>query len=122
MEDKESGNKTVNEIKDYVSLEVNYAKLLLVEKLSELFSMIAIVAIVAVMCAGVIFYASFALVSYLSEILCSDVLAYLSVSMIIVLVLILLLVMRKRLIVNPIARFLSKLFLKAPKGDNFNQR
>lgn len=98
-------------------MEMEYAKITLVEKLAEIFSTVAIVAIVVIMCSGVLFYMSFSLVAYLSEVLCSEVLAYLCVSGIIALVLVILMLLRKRIVINPIARFLSKLLLTPPAKD-----
>lgn len=111
MDKSGTGNRGIDEIKNYVSMEVEYAKISLVEKLAEIFSTIAIVAIVLIMCSGVLFYLSFSFVAYMDEILGSEVLAYLVVSGLIALLLLLLIVLRKWLVINPIARFLSRLLL-----------
>lgn len=116
-DNKGAGNKTIEEIKSYVSMEVEYAKIVLVEKLAEIFSTIAIVAVVIVMCSGVLFYLSFSFVAYMDEILGSEVLAYMVVSGLIALLLLILLLLKKWLVINPIARFLSKLLLTPPAKD-----
>lgn len=111
------GTKIIDDIKDYVSMEVEYAKITLVEKLAEIFSTIAIIAIVMIMCGGILFYLSFSFVAYMDDILGSEILAFLVVSGVIALLLLIILAIRKWIIINPIARFLSKLLLTPPAKD-----
>ena len=98
------------EIKKYVTLQVDYTKYTVTEKVVVLLSATAL--ILGALGFGVLFYLSIALADYLAEVLNCQWGAHAIVAGIYALLLVLVVIMRKPMIVDPIARFLSKLFLK----------
>ena len=95
--------------KKYCSLQFNYAKLTFAEKLVVLLSGIAIAAICFMLASFMILLLSFALVDMLKTVV-SPIWAYIIVSAIFVLMIAIIIIFRRSLIVNPISRFISKLF------------
>ena len=100
------------EIKKYVTLQVDYTKYTVTEKMVVLLSATATALILGALGFGVLFYLSIALADYLTEVLNCQWGAHAIVAGIYALLLMLVVIMRKQIIVDPIARFLSKLFLK----------
>ncbi|MEG0012081.1 MAG: phage holin family protein [Muribaculaceae bacterium] len=117
MTEQEDSNyhKTWEEVKKYLTLQLEYSKLTAIEKLTIILSAMAVSAVALILGAGVLFYLSFALVHSIEEWIGSTVWAYLLVSLFFAIVLIFVFVLKKRLIIDPIARFLSKLFLDPTK-------
>ena len=99
------------EIKKYVTLQVDYTKYTVTEKMVVL-SATATALILGALGFGVLFYLSIALADYLAEVLNCQWGAHAIVAGIYALLLMVVVIMRKPMIVDPIARFLSKLFLK----------
>lgn len=104
-------NNLWTEIKTYFSLQIDYTRLTATEKLATILSMVALVGIALVLAVCAIFYLSFALVHYLSEVVGSMWGAHLIVAGIFILLLILLFVFRKPLVINPVARFITKVLI-----------
>lgn len=100
------------EIKKYVTLQVDYTKYTVTEKMVVLLSATATALILGALGFGVLFYLSIALADYLAEVLNCQWGAHAIVAGIYALLLVLVVIMRKPMIVDPIARFLSKLFFK----------
>lgn len=100
------------EIKKYVTLQVDYTKYTVTEKMVVLLSATATALILGALGFGVLFYLSIALADYLTEVLNCQWGAHAIVAGIYALLLMVVVIMRKPIIVDPIARFLSKLFLK----------
>lgn len=100
------------EIKKYVTLQVDYTKYTVTEKMVVLLSATATALILGALGFGVLFYLSIALADYLVEVLNCQWGAHAIVAGIYALLLVFVVIMRKPMIVDPIARFLSKLFLK----------
>ena len=100
------------EIKKYVTLQVDYTKYTVTEKMVVLLSATATALILGALGFGVLFYLSIALADYLTEVLNCQWGAHAIVAGIYALLLVFVVIMRKPMIVDPIARFLSKLFLK----------
>lgn len=95
---------------NWAKLEVEYLKLTAAEKLIVLLSTIIIGGILAVLLLPVFIIFLFALVDVFKLIM-APALAYLTVGGIVLLFIFILFLMRKPLIVNPVARFVTKLFL-----------
>ncbi len=95
---------------NWAKLEVEYLKLTAAEKLIILLSTIIIGGILAVLLLPVFIIFLFALVDVFKLIM-APALAYLTVGGIVLLIIFILFLMRKPLIVNPVARFVTKLFL-----------
>lgn len=99
------------ELKKYLTLQIDYAKLTAVEKLVVLLSAIAMVAVMLILGACVLFYLSFAVVFMLSDAIGSTWAAYLIVSGIFMVLMLVVYAMRQKLILDPVSRFLTRLFL-----------
>ena len=97
------------EIKKYVTLQVDYTKYTVTEKMVVLLSATATALILGALGFGDL---SIALADYLAEVLNCQWGAHAIVAGIYALLLVFVVIMRKPMIVDPIARFLSKLFLK----------
>lgn len=109
--------RTWDEVKRYLSMQVDYAKLTATEKLTVLLSAIAVIAVVLILGTGVLFYLSFAFVQMLAIWLGDALWAYLVMSGIFAVVLALVFIFRNKWIIDPVARFLSKLFLSPPDNN-----
>lgn len=96
-------------IKKYISLEVDYAKLTIAEKLTIFLSALATILICIVIGCFIILLLSFALVDYFNTLM-SPVLSYILTASVLLIFMLLLIVFRKRLIINPISKFITKLF------------
>ena len=99
------------ELKRYLTLQIDYAKLTTVEKLVVLLSAIAMVAVMLILGACVLFYLSFAVVFMLSDAIGSTWGAYLIVSGIFLVLMLVVYALRQKLILDPVSRFLTRLFL-----------
>ena len=99
------------ELKKYLTLHIDYAKLTTVEKLVVLLSAIAMVAVMLILGACVLFYLSFAVVFMLSDAIGSTWGAYLIVSGIFLVLMLVVYALRQKLILDPVSRFLTRLFL-----------
>ena len=95
---------------NWTKLEIEYVKLTAAEKLVVLLSTIIIGGIMAILVLPVFIMFLFALVGVFRLIMPAP-LAYLTVGGIVLLLIFILYLMRKPLIINPVARFITKLFL-----------
>lgn len=109
--------KLTDDIKDifqqgfnWAKLEIEYVKLTTAEKLVVLLSTIIIGAIMAVLLLPVFIMFLFALVGVF-RLFMAPPLAYLTVGGVVLLIIFAIFLMRKPLIINPVARFITKLFL-----------
>lgn len=96
--------------KDWVKLEVEYAKLTVAEKFTILTSAMIIGAVCLLMGMVVLILLAFALVEVF-KMLMAPGLAYLSVAGVICIMILLLYLLRKPILLNPIARFITRLFI-----------
>lgn len=99
------------EVKETVSLNLEYAKLTATEKLTILLSMIALALIGLVIVSIIIFIVSMGLMLLLAK---STGLfgACMIMAGIYAVLLVVVIVLRKQLLIDPVARFVSHLFLK----------
>ncbi|MDE5888149.1 MAG: phage holin family protein [Muribaculaceae bacterium] len=111
-------SKLIDEIKELFSqsvnwakLEMEYIKLTAAEKLIILAGTLIMGAIFMLLLLPVIVMFLFALVGVFRMFMPLP-LAYLTVGGIVLLVLLVIFILRKRLIINPVSRFISKLFLE----------
>lgn len=103
--------KLWEDIKKYFRLQIDYTRLTAVEKSSLLLSAMAVTLLITILCATALFYLSFALASALEHALGVEWAAYLIVGGIFILLGIVAYAFRKPLIINPITRRLTRLFL-----------
>ena len=109
--------KLFAEARKYFSLEWDYTKLTAVEKLAVLLSAVAFVAVVIIICTFVLHHLFTALVGVLAEAMgCSWGAHLIAVAVLLVLLLVVF-AFKKQLIVDPVARFVSKLFLKPEDNE-----
>lgn len=109
--------KLFTEARRYFSLEWDYTKLTAVEKMAVLLSAIAFVAVVIIICTFVLHHLFTALISVLASALGCTWGAHLIASGILLIVLLVVFAFKRQLIIDPIARFVSKLFLKPEDNE-----
>ena len=103
----------------YVTLQLDYARLTAAEKITVLLSTVALFALIVIIGTITLVFVSIGIGHWLAATI-APCTAYLFVSAFYLILLILLVIFRHRLIYNPAARFISKLFLKYP--DEHNER
>jgi hypothetical protein len=101
-----------DEVKKYIELQTEYVKVEFVEKLTILFSTILIIGLIIILAITALFYFSFSMAYLLEPVLGSIALSFGIVSGVFVLLILLLFLFRKRIIIIPVVKFLSKLLLK----------
>lgn len=97
-----------------ITLQIDYARLTAAEKATILLSAVAGAAIAGVLITLILIFVSIGLGQLLHD-LGAGMWAYFYVAAFYAIVLVVFYFMRKKLIINPIARFLSALFVKPPK-------
>lgn len=109
--------KLFNEARKYFSLEWDYTKLTAVEKLAVLLSSIAFIAVIIIIAAFALHYLFSALISVMATAMgCTWGAQLIAVGILLVLMLVVF-AFKKQLIVDPVARFISKLFLKPEDNE-----
>jgi len=101
-----------DDVKKYVELQTEYVKVEFVEKLTILLSTLLIIGIVMVLVIAALFYLFFSLAYALQPLFGSLALSFALITCIYVLLIVLFMIYRKRIVINPLVRFLSNLFLK----------
>lgn len=114
--DIDSYKELWGECKKYITLQIDYVKLTTVEKLTVIMSAMTFVGIIIVLSACALFFLSAAFVSWLDSVINCTWLANVITSIIILLMMIIVLCFKKSMIINPVARFITKLFLNPPKS------
>lgn len=109
--------KLFAEARKYFSLEWDYTKLTAVEKMAVLLSSIAFVAVVIIIATFALQYLLSALISVLATALGCTWGAQLIAVGILLILLLLVFAFKRQLIVDPVARFVSKLFLKPEDNE-----
>lgn len=113
---EQNNNKYVNffeQLKRLVSLYIDDVRLTTAEKLTILLSTIAIFAIVLLLLALFIVFVAMA-VAHLLESVMAPFWAYMTVALFFLLAAVLFFAFRTELIINPVSRFLSRLFVAPP--------
>lgn len=103
--------KLWDELKKFFTLQIDYAKLTAVEKLVIIMSSVAVAFVLAVLGACALFYLSFALVYVIEGWIGCEWGAYLMVGCVFIVAVLVVYALRKRLIIDPVSRFITKLFL-----------
>lgn len=99
------------EFKKYLELQKEYTKLEITEKLSILLSTLILALLVVILGVVVLFHLSFTLVYVLAPLVGGLIASYALIACFHVLLIILLVLLRKRLIINPTVKFIAGLFL-----------
>lgn len=105
----------VRELKAYIKKQKEYTRLEVTEKLTIFCSTMILVMVLVLLGIVVLFYLSFSLAYILSPYMGGLVGSYAAIAGLILLLAILIVALRKKLIINPIANFLAKLFLNNSK-------
>ena len=104
-----------SEFKKYITLQVDYIKLTALEKLTILCAALVVVFVSIALSVCALFFLSSAFVAWLDTVLCCTWLAHLITGALVLLILFIVLLFKKVLIIIPITRFITKLFLNPPK-------
>ena len=108
--------RLVEEGREYLSLEMKYEKLTAVEKLSVLLSAIAFVAVLVIVGGFALFFLVSTLIHFLSQWI-----GLWGANLLVVFVLLLIIgvviAFKRQLIVDPITKFVTKLFLNAKEDE-----
>lgn len=100
----------VDSIKRLITLNIDYARLTAAEKLSILMSTVAFYAVVAALAMLLILFISFGIGHLLATTIAREA-AYLYIAAFYLVVVVLVVIFRRKLFVDPITRFVSKLFI-----------
>ena len=104
-----------SDFKKYITLQVDYIKLTALEKLTILCAALVVVFVSIALSVCALFFLSSAFVAWLDTVLCCTWLAHLITGVLVFLILFIVLLFKKVLIIIPITRFITKLFLNPPK-------
>lgn len=110
-----------NTISRYVKLLIEDTRLSVTEKLTRMLSAIALSALLTIIGSVAMVFVSIAIALGLSEVI-APLWAFIIVAAFYLVILVLLITCRSALIVNPIARFISRLLLPAPKKESTNDQ
>ena len=105
-----------DDVKKYIELQTDYFKVEFVEKLTILISFLLIIVLVVILAMAALFYLFFSVAYLIEPLFGSLAISFSIISAFYVLLIVLLFFFRKGLIINPIVRFLSKLFLTKTKN------
>ena len=100
------------EFKKYLSLQKEYTRLEITEKVSVLLSMLILILLTVILGMMALFYLSFTLDYLLAPAVGGITTSFRLVAALYVLLAILLVSYRKKLIINPMVRFIARLFMK----------
>lgn len=103
------------ECKKYISLQIEYTKLTALEKLTILLAAMTFVGVVIVLSACALFFLSAAFVTWLDSMINCTWAANLITCAVVLLILLIVVCLKKTLIVDPVTKFVTKLFLNPPK-------
>lgn len=106
----------IESLKRMATLQLDYARLTMAEKMSILLSTIAFYSLVVIFGTIVLIFLSVG-VGHLLASTVARVAAYLYVAAFYLVLFILLFVFRKKIFVDPITKFISKLFVKPPEDE-----
>ncbi|MBQ4138709.1 MAG: hypothetical protein II592_04110, partial [Muribaculaceae bacterium] len=110
-------NKTWQSLKSHLKIELDYTKLTAAEKTSVLLSRILIIALMILLGMSVLLFLSLSLAQVLTSATGSAAVAYLIVACLLIIVVLCIIAFKKQLIIDPVARFVSKLFLSPDDND-----
>ncbi len=100
------------EFRKYLELQKEYTKLEVTEKLSRLLSTLLLVLLVVILGIVVLFYLSFTLVYILAPLVGGLMVSFALITCFHILLIVLLVLLRKKLIINPTVKLIAGLFLE----------
>ncbi len=115
QETSENIQQLYSDVKKYVELQTEYVKVEFVEKLTILLSTLLIIIIMLVLAICGLFYTFFSLAYTLEPILGTLAISFGVISGVYVVLIFIFYTLRKQLVINPMVKFLSILFLPTKK-------
>jgi hypothetical protein len=112
VEPADNFQQLYDDVKKYIELQTEYVKVEFVEKLSILLSALLILGLIVLLVVAALFYLFFSLAYVLQPLLGSLAASFAIISGMYVFLIVLFVIFRKRIVINPLVRFLSNLFLK----------
>ena len=113
----ESIGKLLLEFKKYLDLQKEFVKLDATEKMTVILSAILIVTVLLLLGSIVLLFLTFALAYYLGDVLGSLSLGFGLISAFILLLTVIFYLNRNRMVIQPMARFMTKLILTKEDGS-----
>ena len=113
----ESIGKLLLEFKKYLELQKEFVKLDATEKMTVILSAILIVTVLLLLGSNVLLFLTFALAYYLGDVLGSLSLGFGLISAFILLLTVIFYLNRNRMVIQPMARFMTKLILTKEDGS-----
>lgn len=113
----ESIGKLLLEFKKYLELQKEFVKLDATEKMTVILSAILIVTVLLLLGSIVLLFLTFALAYYLGDVLGSLSLGFGLISAFILLLTVIFYLNRNRMVIQPVARFMTKLILTKEDGS-----
>ena len=113
----ESIGKLLLEFKKYLELQKEFVKLDATEKMTVILSAILIVTVLLLLGSIVLLFLTFALAYYLGDVLGSLSLGFGLISAFILLLTVIFYLNRNRMVIQPMARFMTKLLLTKEDGS-----
>lgn len=113
----ESIGKLLLEFKKYLELQKEFVKLDATEKMTVILSAILIVTVLLLLGSIVLLFLTFALAYYLGDVLGSLSLGFGIISAFILLLTVIFYLNRNRMVIQPMARFMTKLILTKEDGS-----
>ena len=113
----ESIGKLLLEFKKYLELQKEFVKLDATEKMTVILSAIFIVTVLLLLGSIVLLFLTFALAYYLGDVLGSFSLGFGLISAFILLLTVIFYLNRNRMVIQPMARFMTKLILTKEDGS-----
>lgn len=113
----ESIGKLLPEFKKYLELQKEFVKLDATEKMTVILSAILIVTVLLLLGSIVLLFLTFALAYYLGDVLGSLSLGFGLISAFILLLTVIFYLNRNRMVIQPMARFMTKLILTKEDGS-----
>lgn len=111
------------EVKKYLVLQKRYTQLEIAEKLTILLSTLILVLVIIILSMVALFYLSFTLAYLLAHLVGSLVMSFALITCVISVLIATVYILRKKLIVNPMAKFIANLFIEDPgkKEEQYGQ-
>ena len=112
--ERQSLTTVLESLKRYITLNIDYARLTAAEKASVLLSAITFYTVLSLLGLIALFFLSFG-IGYLLTKTIAPTVAYIYVAGFYVLLGVLLFIFRRKLFIDPMTRFVTRLFLKPPQ-------
>lgn len=114
----ESIQKLLLELKNYYLLQKKFIRLDTAEKLTVILSAIGIALIILILVSFICFFGTLAFAFYLGNVLNNVPLGFIIVAGIMTLALLIFYLNRKKFVVEPLARFIGRLFIQEQNTEN----